>query len=175
HAFTLVFAHNHSLYRCPTRRHFIDHRDIEVAVDRHSQRSGNRSCCHHDNVRIKTKGTQAGTLQYAETMLLVKDGQTELIKTDRFLYDRLRTNHTIYFTGRDLSVKLALLGGLQAAGEQFDTVTRAFKESFGVACVLFGEDLGRCHHRRLISVFHRSVHRREGHDRLAAANVALDE
>ena len=41
--------------------------------------------------------------------------------------------------------------------------------------MLFGKYLGRRHQCRLIAVFHRGEHREKRDDRLAAADVALDQ
>ena len=41
--------------------------------------------------------------------------------------------------------------------------------------MLFGKDLGRCHQGGLIAIFHRGKHRQKSDDRLAAADIALNE
>ncbi len=49
------------------------------------------------------------------------------------------------------------------------------EEAFDVAGVLFRENLGGRHERRLKIVFHRGDHRDDGDDRFAAADVALQQ
>ena len=41
--------------------------------------------------------------------------------------------------------------------------------------VLLGEHLGRRHQRALVTALHRGEQRRDGHDRLAGADVALQQ
>ena len=87
----------------------------------------------------------------------------------------MRADHKVDLTGGDVGLYLSLLCRPRAADQQFDTVTGAGKQLSRVAKVLFGEDLGRGHQCGLISVFHYGKDRQERHDRLAAADVALDQ
>ena len=76
---------------------------------------------------------------------------------------------------RDRRVQLALLRGAQAAREQLDAVGRPGEDALDVARVLLGENLGRGHQRRLVAVLDGDDHGLDGDDRLAAADVALEQ
>ena len=71
--------------------------------------------------------------------------------------------------------QLVALAAGNRAGEQADSHAALGQHLAQRAEMLAGEDLGRRHQRRLISVSHGQQHRVDGHHRLAAADVAVQE
>ena len=66
-------------------RHFVDHRDVEIAVQGHRQRAWNGRGGHDEHVRRHALLGQFEALHHAETMLLVDDDEAELRELDVFL------------------------------------------------------------------------------------------
>src|ERR1700744_5035532 len=74
----------------PSGRQFIHHTVIKVAICGHRKCAGYRGGGHHQYMRRNCCFTpQPGPLGYAKTMLFVHDGQSQLLKLDRFLQHRM--------------------------------------------------------------------------------------
>ena len=58
--------------------HFVNHRNVEVAVKRQAERARNRRGRHHQQMRIIAFAHQRLALRHAELVLLVNDHQAEL-------------------------------------------------------------------------------------------------
>jgi len=80
-----AFRQNNSVHGLFPRRHFIDHRDIQIAVYGHRQGSRNRGCRHDQHVSVDALGSQCRSLNNAETVLLVNDNQPQFMKINTFL------------------------------------------------------------------------------------------
>src|SRR4030095_5187180 len=66
-------------YRRASRRHLVQHRHVEVRVERHRERARNRRRAHHQLVRLTERLTaKPKPLRNAEAMLLVDDREPEL-------------------------------------------------------------------------------------------------
>ena len=68
-----------------------------------------------------------------------------------------------------------LLQARRAAGQQIDAEPGRGQQPRDVAVVLRGQDLGRRHERHLQAVLHRDDRRQQRDDRLAGADVALQQ
>ena len=78
-------------------RHFINHGEIEVAVERESERAGDGSSGHHKNVRRIALLGEALALEDAETMLLVHDDHAELFEYDGIFDQGMRADDNLCF------------------------------------------------------------------------------
>ena len=59
------------------RRQFVDNRDVEVAIERHCERAGNRCCRHDEHVgRVCAFVPKFGTLGNAKAVLFVDNHKT---------------------------------------------------------------------------------------------------
>ena len=74
----------------PAGRKFIDHRDIEVAVNRHRERARDRRRGHDEHVRCDAFPRQFEALHHAESMLLVDDHEAEFGELDVLFNQRMR-------------------------------------------------------------------------------------
>ena len=109
-------------------------------------------------------------------MLLVDDGQAEALELDRLLDEGVRPHAD--GGGARCGGPPARPGARARAGRR--TATRPMSPSGSTRArerpeVLLGEDLGRRHEHRLASGLHGRQERHHGHDRLAGADVALQE
>ena len=73
-------------------RQFVDHRYVEIAVERHRQRARNRRRGHHEHIRRDALLHQLESLHHAEAMLLVDDDEAEFGELDVFLDQRMRAD-----------------------------------------------------------------------------------
>ena len=111
----------------------------------------------------------------AEAMLLVDDREAEIGEDDAFLEQRMRADRDVDFARRERRQRLAPLGGLVAAGQQRDAQARLLGERRHPLEMLARENFGRRHHRRLPPGLDHLGHREQRDDRLARADVALQQ
>ena len=108
-------------------------------------------------------------------MLLVDDGETEVLELDRVLDEGVRADGdggaALFQIGQNLLAQRLPL----PADEEADLDAERLEVLLEIRVVLLGEDLGRRHERALEAGVERLHHRRDGDDGLAAADVALDE
>ena len=77
------------------RRHFVNHRHVEIAVQRQGERARDGCGGHHEDVRMQPFGSQHGALQDTEAMLLVDDHQAELPEPHVTLDERVGADHQL--------------------------------------------------------------------------------
>ena len=190
-----VRAHPRRPDRLASRRQLVHHRDVEVAVERQRQRARDRRRGHHQHVRrvrrLRALLAERRALHDAEAVLLVDDGDAEVVEAHAALDERVRAADHVDLAGLDRFVQLALLLRLQAAGEHRDSHrfvdemrARARHRTAAAirpeqrlqrAEVLLGQDLRRCHHHALAAVLDCGGQGGGGDHGLAAADVALDQ
>ena len=118
---------------------------------------------------------QRGPLPHAELVLLVDHHQAELGEADVFLQDGLRADDQVDPSGGDFFQHGGPQLGRHAAGQFRAADLAAGQEPPDREGMLPGEDFRGGHEHGLVSVGHGQQHRVQGHDRLAAAHVALQE
>jgi len=125
--------------------------------------------------RVDAPLSQRHALVHAEAVLLVDDDERQVAKRDTFLEQRVRADDELRITAGDAVERIAPRRGALAAAEPGRLDAKRFEPGREVAPVLFGEQLGRRHDRRL----HAAGDRLEAGDRgdhgLARAHVALDQ
>jgi len=154
-------------------------------------------------VRAASLLAQGGALLDAEAVLLIDHGQTEVCELDRLLQQGVRADGDVYLTAGDRFLHGGLFRRLEAACEERDahgplqvgrpqhdeTVAglpepRAVRVRGGGARVedaregphvLLGEDLGRGHDHALLARGDGGEQTGGGDDRLAAADVSLQQ
>ena len=119
--------------------------------------------------------SQRRALQDAEAMLLVDDDQAELLEPHVALDQRVRADDQVHGARFDLRELAPARRRARRAGQQRDAEPRGLQQPRDVHEVLLGEDLGRRHEGHLQAVLHRDERRQQRHDRLAGADVALQQ
>src|SRR5687767_11369982 len=117
HVLTLIFTRNDRFDRRAARRQLVDHRNVEITVDRHRERAWNRRRGHDEHVRIEAARAQFGALHDAETMLFVDDYETEVCKRDAFLHERVRADARVDLTRSERRAELFLFRGAKRSGQ----------------------------------------------------------
>ncbi len=171
----IVFGHVHRSNGRAPWRHFINHRKIQIAVNRHGQRSGNRRRRHDQRVGPLALCHQLQALQNAKPMLFIDNDQAEIPKL-RFVFNQnMRSNDDIDFTRRQAPEEFLLFGRLYTAPNNANGVIQRSQDPPGIPVMLFGENFGRRHDGRLIPVRHGNDDRFKSDNGLAASNVSLHE
>jgi hypothetical protein len=105
-------------------RQLIDHGDVEVAVDGEGERARDGRGGHDEHVRrVGAEGAllaQGGALHDAEAVLLIDDGEAEVVEADAALDQRVRAAGDVDLAALERLVDLAPLLRLEGAGEQRD-------------------------------------------------------
>ena len=129
-----------------------------------------------------------GALLDTEAVLLVDDHDTQAAELDGLLDERVRADQQVDLPGGERGEHaLALLAG-DLVREQLDRERSLAEQRRAVVGhrdaleqrpdrreVLIGQHLGGRHERALVAALHRGQQRRHGDDRLARADVALQE
>ena len=163
------------LDRLASRRRVANDRDVEIAVQGQRERARNRRRRHHQHVRPQALRPERRPLQHAEPMLLVDDHQTELLEPDVALDQRVGPDHEVQRARLDFRQLRLARGGAGGAGQQRDAKPRRLQQPRDVHEMLLRQDLGRRHERHLQAVLHRDQRRQQRDDRLARADVALQQ
>ena len=108
-------------------------------------------------------------------MLLVDNDHAEPGKFDRVLDDRVRADGELGRARRDRFECRALLFGLHAAGQPGDFDAERLQPTAQLARMLLGENFSGRHERGLVAGIDRLGRGERRHDRLAAADVALQQ
>src|SRR3569832_1568218 len=105
---------------------------------------------------------QRETLMHSEAVLLVDHDQAQFGECDAVLKQGVRTHRLLRLAAREPRHCRRALLRLELALEAVDALAELGKPNTEKAEVLFGEQLGRRHHRRLKARLHRSERRRRG-------------
>ena len=108
-------------------------------------------------------------------MLLVDDDEAELMKAHVALHERVRADDEMDAAGFDLGQLLLSPRRSRRARQQGDAEARRLKQARDVEEMLLGQDLGRRHERDLQPVLHGDERGQQRDDRLARADVPLQQ
>ncbi len=161
-------------HRLALRRRQRELADIEVAVHSECERARDRRRRQVQDVRAAAFDERA-PLRDAEAMLLVHDGDGEVVEVDLRLDQRVRADDDLGVSGRDHLPRGRVLLRPQRARQQADPDAERRAELVDGEEVLLGERLRRCHQRALASELDRAQQRVEGDDRLARADLPLQQ
>ena len=151
----------HRLYRLTAGRQLVDNGEIEVAIKRHGQRSGNRGSRHHQHMwRMFAFRPELCTLCHPETVLLVDHHKTEVPELHLILNEgmspdkgyRCRRSATRHGSPVALS-----FSSIPSTGAHVDLQLESNREKVSNVC---RQDLGRSHQARLKTYVHGNQHTR---------------
>jgi hypothetical protein len=179
HLVAARIAHHRGGDRRAPRWQLVDQRIVEVRVGGHRQRARYRGRRHHQLVRRKAVRqallAQRQALVHAEAVLLVDDHQPQPRETDLLLEQRVRADGQRCLAQRQCLQRGAALRRRHAPAQQHCAQTQRIQPRRERAVVLFGQQFGGCHDRDLPAVLDHREARERGHQRLAAADVALHQ
>ena len=179
------------LDRLASRRHGIDGRDFEVAVDREGEGARDRRRGHHEEMRIRALLAQFRALEDAEAVLLIDHGEAKARDFDARFEEGVRADEDVRAAVRSVPAGKRLLRGRERPGDENSAhgppqprrhlhaiecaVVRTSEEAHERAVMLFREDLRGGHDHRLVAGSDRSEGSREGDNRFARADISLEK
>src|SRR3954452_3116979 len=83
------------LDRLPAGRELVDYGDVEVTVEGHGEGAGDRGGGHDEDVGGDALLDEAEALEDAKAVLLVNDGEAELVKADVLFEDGMGADHDV--------------------------------------------------------------------------------
>ena len=114
-------------------------------------------------------------LQHAKAVLFVDDRQRQRAKLHLLLHQRVRPDDQTAFAALDRRQQRPPLGRGDPAAQQRDAMARRCEPSRQGREMLLRKDLGGRHESDLESVFHGDERREHRDNRLAGADVALQQ
>ena len=97
HAFPAVIKLMNGLDRLSAGRQLINDRHIQIAIQGHGQRTGNRGSCHNQYMRrTGILSPQLGSLGYSKTVLFVNHHQSQRREVDGIFNHSMRTNQDMH-------------------------------------------------------------------------------
>ena len=162
----------HGLSPC---RLFVEPRDIHVAIGGQDQGSRDRRRGHDQHVGLFALGGQQEPLVNAKAVLLIDNHETEIGKIHALLEQGMCADEDVDMPvaqpGEDVTARRALF----AAGQEGGLEAGLFGQRANGCHVLAGQHFGRHHQRRLRAGFAGAGHGHQRHDRLARADIALEQ
>ncbi len=98
-------------------REFVEHGDVEIAVDGHAERARDGRRGHHEDVRVLALAAEREALEHAEFVLLIDDDEAELVRGEAVVEQRVgadddgpgRLGRGLRFAARGEQIDLAAL------------------------------------------------------------------
>ncbi len=118
---------------------------------------------------------QAQPLHHAEAVLLVDDGEAEVLPFDVLFDQRVRADTDMGQAFGHQFLELRFFALRRRAGEQNRHVAQFVEQVLEIEVMLAGQDFGGRQHRRLVAVLDGDDRGLGGHQRFAAADVALQQ
>ncbi len=111
-------------------RQLVEHRDVEVAVDRHRRRARDRRRGHHQHVGVVALAPQRGALLDAEAVLLVDHGHAELGERDALGDQRVRADDDVDLASGETGADLLAFGSCRPPGQQLDAQAGGLRTAY---------------------------------------------
>ncbi len=165
----------HRLDGFAARRFFGELGDIHVPEGGQYQRAWNGRGGHDKHMRRDALGGEPQALMHAETVLFIHHGQHKVLIGDAVLEQRMGADDDLRFARGHALLDLAALLALGAAGQHFHREAHGLREFGDGGVMLTGENFGRRHQHRLSAGLHRRRHGHQRHQRLAGADIALQQ
>ena len=154
----------------------IDFGDIEVAVLRHGQSTWNRCGSHHQGMgRNLGFLVEFRPLLHAETVLLVDDGQAQVLEHHLALDQRVGADHDLHGAIGQASINLPSLPDFGGTRQQGEVDVHVLQLLLKCGKMLCSKDFCRCHQASLEAVVQGQKHHHEGDDGLSATHIALQQ
>ena len=162
--------------RLPSRRELVDDAHIEVPVHRHAQRAGNGRGGHHEDVRGDVcLGPEPGALGHAEAVLLVDDDQSEAMEDHLGFQYGMGANEEVNRPLCEARKNGLPIRSLDRPGQQLHAHRQITQHLPKAGEMLLSEDFRGRHDAGLTPVVDGEQGRQQGHHRLSAAHVALQQ
>ncbi len=149
--------------------------DVHVAEISQHQRARDRRGGEHQHVDRFALLRQRQPLVHAEAVLLVDDGEREIVKRHFFLEQRVGADQQIDVAERQPVENALALAAALAPGQDRHAQAGGFRQRRDSGEMLAGEDFGRRHEGGLPPGFDDGGRRDQRHHGLAGADIALQQ
>ena len=136
----------------PTGGELVDDRDIQIAIEGEGKRARYGGCRHHQHVRVIALLAQQVALLHAKAVLLIDNNQSEPLKMDIFLDQRVRADGDHGLSAFDGGASHGAFALFQAAGQEDGTDAKWFQHGTDAAGVLFRQEFGGSHNCALVAI-----------------------
>jgi hypothetical protein len=164
--------------RGPSRRAFVNGREIDAAVKRECQRPRDRGCGHDELVRLESVAASAVeglALHDAKAVLLVHDHKSERAEMESAVKESMSADSETGVAGGDLGFVHTPLSGRDGAPESKHGDAERGQLSRKTIVVLTGQNLGGGEQGHLFSGFQGVKGSQDGDECLPAADIALED
>ena len=107
--FTVGSIHHTVFDRQPVGRQFIEHRNMQIAVQNDGQRPRDRRCAHNKHMHLLPLLRQTLPLAHTETVLFVRDHQRQIMINDFVLNQCMGAEDDVRLPALDLRIDLSAL------------------------------------------------------------------
>ena len=177
HLLPLVFGVVPGGHGFASRRQFVDHTDVEVAVEGHGERARNGCGGHHQNVRRKGRRffPERGALLHPEAVLFVDERQSEIFEHHPGFDQRVGADQDIDLAREQVGEEGFAPFALHRTAQKLDADVRSGEVFRNARGVLLRQNFGRSHQARLETVVERDEHTQQPDHGFSAAHVALEQ
>jgi hypothetical protein len=152
----------------PTRRFFIEQRDIEVTVDRHGQSARNGRCGHDEDIGQRAVANERRALDDTEFVLFIDDDQAEVGEKFGIVKQGVGADEN----GWSVGLGDGGLVFIRCAENEFHP--QRLKPFFEGEKMLFGENLSRSHQRGIGAGIDRKEHRCHRYEGFSSTDIGRD-
>ena len=157
----------------PAGRLLAQFRDIHVAEIGQHQRARDGRRRQHQKIDRLALTRECQPLMHAETVLLVDNGEREIVEGDVLLKQRVRADDKVDVAGGERRKNFGPLAAALAAGENGDADAGGVRQRLYGGQVLPRQNFRRRHQRRLPAGFDDGRRGKQRHHRLAGADVTV--
>ncbi len=161
--------------RLPPARLVADDRHGHVAKVRQHQRPRDRRRRHHQQVGVYPLLRQRQSLMHPKPMLLVDDGQPQVVELHTALEQRMRPDGNGALPRLQPRQRRPPIPRRHLPGQQFDPEPHLHADRCQRPKVLICQQFRRRHHHRLGAAFGHGRHRHQRHHGLAGPHVTLHQ
>ncbi len=170
--------HDRAANRKPSGRPLVQNRNIQIAVENHTQRTGNRCRAHHQCVRHIPFLRKRLSLPYAEAVLLIRDHQGQTVVQDPVLDQRMCSDDELRCAFFDRLQRLPPVRYAHRARQKNRMKSVEFhpvKQPAELLEVLPRQHFRRRHQRRLHTVRRCLQHGKKRKNCFAGSHIALNK
>ena len=157
-------------------RQFINHRNIEVAVNGHGQGTRNGRCGHHKHMgRDLALIPEFGTLCHAKTVLLINNHKPQVAELNGIFNKGMGADNDMKVSRLKHGMDLLAACFFSAACKQINGYIHSIQKPPDGSVMLVGQNFGRGHEAGLETIVERDKHTHERYQRFPATYIALQQ
>ena len=158
----------------PTRRQFVNHRNIKVAINRHGQRSRYRRSRHDQDMRRPHIFVpKFCALLHTKAVLLINDGQSQIMKNHLRLDKGMSSNQNMHIAVCHIGQNTLTRSAFHITSQERHAHWHILQKPLERFQMLLRQNLCRRHQAHLKSVVNRNERSQKGNHGLSRTHIAL--